>query len=120
MKEILKFFEMDLYSTSYKKPLIKLLGSIAVMALITTIRLSVTIKNPWFSLVITLFILAIMVAAILCAFSSAVECLQVMQNRKVEYARKMAREKADREARIKARKAQRTKTQDNESNDITE
>ena len=120
MEKIFKFFEMDLYSTSYKKPLIKLLGSIAVMTLITTIRLSITIKNPWVSLVITLFILAIMVAAILCAFSSAVECLQVMQNRKVEYARKKAREKADREARIKARKAQRTEAKDLENEHIPE
>ncbi len=75
-------FDLNLYYTSFKIPLIKLFSSAIVLAVVTILRLSFTITNPTLNITLSLGAIVLMVASVLCLFVSAVEALQVSQNKK--------------------------------------
>ena len=77
-------FELNLYQKSYKSPLIRIFGSLAVMLVVCAIRLSIKITNIPLTILVTAVMLGIMVLAIICFFIAAVECLQVGHNKKIQ------------------------------------
>ena len=85
MKKFLNMFnlfELNLYSRSYKSPMIRMAVSLLVMLVVCVIRLSVTISNATVNIIVSVLALVIVVLAILCFFIAAVEALQVGDNRK--------------------------------------
>jgi hypothetical protein len=90
MKRFFNFFnifELNLSSRSYKSGAIRIALSLLAMLVVCLIRFSVTITNPVVNILVSLFVLAVMVMAILCFFIAAVECLQVGDNRRKDKTR---------------------------------
>ena len=82
MKFFKLLFDLDLYRTSFKIPIIKIVCSALVILAVSILRLSFTITNPTLNITISLASIILLVAAVLCLFIGAVEALQVGQNKK--------------------------------------
>lgn len=80
-------FDPDLTLRSYKSPLLRIFGSIAVMAAVLIPRLCISIENLLVNVIVSFFVLAVMILSTLCLFVASVECLQVGDNRKKDKAR---------------------------------
>ena len=90
MKNFLSYFnifELNLTSTSYKSPIIRIIVSLIVLLSIFFFRISVTIESVVINIFLTILLLAIMVLSVLCLFIASVECLQVGDNIRREKAR---------------------------------
>ena len=78
----LNFWKLDLNSKSYKSGIIRIFGSAFVMLIVMLVRMNLTIANMPLNLLVTLLSLAMIIAATLCFFVAAAECLQVGENRR--------------------------------------
>ena len=83
MKKFLNYFnifELNLYSRSYKSPLIRIFVSLFLIIGLWVGRMCITIKNPVVNIISFIAILLIMIPSVLCFFVAMVEFLQVGDN----------------------------------------
>lgn len=82
MRFLKLLFDLNLYYTSFKIPVIKLVVSALTMLVICILRLSFTITNKALNLTISIAAIVVVIASIMCFFVAAVEALQVSENKK--------------------------------------
>ena len=80
MKNILKIFEIDTYSKSYKSGAIRIAVSALILLSVCLFRFSITIPGVLTNVILSLVLLAVMILSIIVMFIGAAECLQVSQN----------------------------------------
>lgn len=80
MKNILKIFEIDTYSKSYKSGAIRIAVSALILLFVCLFRFSITIPDVLTNVILSLVLLAVMILSIIVMFIGAAECLQVSQN----------------------------------------
>lgn len=80
MKNILKIFEIDTYSKSYKSGAIRIAVSALILLSVCLFRFSITIPDVLTNVILSLVLLAVMILSIIVMFIGAAECLQVSQN----------------------------------------
>ncbi len=96
MKRFLQYFnimEPNLYLRSYKSPIIRILVSVLVMAVVFVARFSVTITNAALNIAVSVLVFGIFILAFLCFSVATVEALQVGDNIKKDRERKNSKYK---------------------------